>query len=109
MTEFVNMWKNYVNFSDRTTVRGYWMAFLFNFLAALIVGIVSSVIKLPILASLYSLAAFLPGLGLTVRRLRDAGRPWYHIFFACIPLAGPIILIVFLCKPSVPDDGVPVV
>lgn len=109
MTEYVNMWKNYVNFSDRTTVRGYWMAFLFNCIAAFVLGFVFTLIKLPFVSYLYSLAALLPGLGLTVRRLKDAGRPWYHIFFAFIPLAGAIILIVFLCNPSVPDDGTPVV
>ena len=110
MQEFINMWKNYVNFGDRTTVRGYWMAFLFNFLVGLVLGIITLVIPFLIfLAYLYSLATLLPGLGIAVRRLRDAGKEWPWIFIAFVPLAGPIILIVFLCKPSVPDDGLPVV
>ena len=109
MNEYLNMWKNYVNFSDRTTVRGYWMAFLFNFIASLIVGIISSLLGTELLSSLYSLAVLLPGLGLCVRRLRDAGKAWGWIFISLIPLVGTIILIVLLCKPSVPDDGIPVV
>jgi len=109
MNEYLNMWKNYVNFTDRTTVRGYWMAFLFNFIASLIVGIISSLLGTELLSSLYSLAVLLPGLGLCVRRLRDAGKAWGWIFISLIPLVGTIILIVLLCKPSVPDDGIPVV
>lgn len=103
------MWKNYVNFSDRTTVRGYWMAFLFNFIASVVVGLIAGLIGLEFLASLYSLAVLLPGLAICIRRLRAAGKAWGWIFISLIPLVGTIILIVFLCKPSIPDDGVPVV
>ena len=109
MNEYLNMWKNYVNFSDRTTVRGYWMAFLFNFIASLVIGLISGLIGLEFIASLYSLAVLLPGLGICIRRLRDAGKAWGWIFISLIPLVGTIILIVFLCKPSIPDDGTPVV
>ena len=109
MQEYLTMWKNYVNFSDRTTVRGYWMAFLFNMIAAFVLGFILGLIGLPFLAYLYSLAAFLPGLGLSVRRLRDSGKNWPYLFIALIPLVGAILLIIQLCKPSIPDDGVPVV
>jgi uncharacterized membrane protein YhaH (DUF805 family) len=104
------MWKNYVNFSDRTNLRGYWMAFLLNFVAGVILGIIAaSAASLSFLSSVYSVAVFLPGLGLAVRRLRDAGKKWYNVFWIFLPLIGLIILIVLLCKPSVEEDGVPVV
>ena len=109
MTEFLNMWKNYVNFSDRTTVRGYWMAFLFNFIASFIVGLIGSLLGIGFISTIYSLAVLLPGLGICIRRLRDAGKGWGWIFIALVPLVGWIILIVFLCKASIPDDGTPVV
>ncbi len=108
--EYINMWKNYVNFSDRTNTRGYWMAFLWNFVAALVLGVIVSIAKpLTFLTSLYSLAALVPGLALTVRRLRDTGKEWTYILFGLIPIAGAIMLIIQLCKPSVEDNGVPVV
>jgi len=97
------MWKNYANFADRTTVRGYWMAFLFNFIAGFILG------WIPVVNFLYGLAVLVPGLAIGIRRLRDAGKHWTNIFWILLPLAGVIIYIVFLCKPSVPDDGTPVV
>ena len=106
MQEYLAMWQNYANFSDRTSVRGYWMAFLFNLIAAFVLGIVIAIIPfLGFLAGLYSLAAIVPGLAITVRRLRDAGKAWYWIFIVLIPLVGEILLIVFLCQPTVSDEG----
>jgi len=102
MTEFANMWKNYVNFSARTTKRGYWMAFLIYFVLAIVVSIISTATDMTILSTIFSLATFLPLLAMGVRRLRDAGRGWGWILV-------PIVNIIFLCGASVPDDGTPVV
>ena len=110
MTEFVNMWKNYVNFTDRTTVRGFWMAILFNIIVAIVLSVIFVVIlDIVIIYVLYVLAVFLPGLAIQIRRLRDAGKKWTWIFINLVPLAGIIIYIVLLCKESKPADGVPVV
>ena len=110
MTEFVNMWKNYVNFSARTTVRGYWMAYLFYFIGTIVLSILGQIASpLSFLMYLYGLAAFLPTLAMMIRRFRDAGKAWTNVFWLFLPLVGLIIVIVLLCKPSIPDDGVPVV
>jgi len=109
MTEFINMWKNFANFKDRTTVRGYWMAYLINIIVAFVIGIIVGITGFTALSVIYSLAILVPSLAMMVRRLRDSGRNWTSIFFALIPCAGIIILIVFLVKPSVPDNGIPVV
>ena len=86
MQEYLAMWKNYVNFKDRTSVRGYWMAVLFNILAAFVLGIIAGIIPaLSFLAGLYSLAILIPSLAIVVRRLRDTGRAWYYIFISCVP------------------------
>ena len=106
MQEYLAMWKNYANFKDRTSVRGYWMAFLFNFLAGIILGVIAGIIPvLGFLAGLYSLAALIPGLAIAVRRLRDAGKAWYYIFIAFVPLVGGIILIVWLCQQTNSYEG----
>lgn len=103
MNEYLDMWRHYADFSGRTTVRGYWMAFLFNWLAGVVLGGVVTVIPaLSFLSSLYTLAALVPGLALTIRRLRDGGNGWGWIFISMVPLVGWIILIVKLCKASVP-------
>lgn len=101
MKEYIEMWKHYADFSGRTTVRGYWMAYLFNFLAGLIISVLVGVTGLAILSTVYTLAALIPGLAITVRRLRDAGCHWANIFWSFLPLVGMIILIIKLCKKSV--------
>ena len=102
MKEYLDMWKNYANFGGKTSIRGYWMAFLFNFIVSTVIGIITGVLPvLAFLSAIYSLAALIPGLALTVRRLRDAGKRWTWIFISFVPLVGFIILIIMLCKPSV--------
>ena len=106
MKEYLNMWKNYANFSGRTSVRGYWMAFLFNMIASFALSLIASILPvLAILGSLYTLAALIPGIAITIRRLRDAGKNWAWIFIGLVPLVGVIILIVLLCKASAPAEN----
>lgn len=101
MQEYIDFWKNYFNFSGRTSRRGYWMAYLFNFLASFVIGFVAGFSGLDILATIYTYAIMIPSLAIGVRRLRDAGKHWAWIFINLIPLVGQIIFIVMLCQPSV--------
>ena len=109
MTEFKAFWQNYVNFSDRTNRRGYWMAFLFLLIAAFVIGIIAGVTGLTVLSMIWSLAILVPSLAMAIRRLRDAGMHWAWIFINVIPAIGQIAYLVFLCRPSVEQDGTPVV
>jgi uncharacterized membrane protein YhaH (DUF805 family) len=52
------------------------------------------------LAGVWSLAVLLPSLAVTVRRLRDAGYQWGHLFWILLPVAGMIILIVLCAQPT---------
>jgi uncharacterized membrane protein YhaH (DUF805 family) len=97
---YVDMWKNFANFSGRTNVGGYWWAYLAN----LIVGLVLSMIGVEFLITVYYLASLIPTLSIAVRRLRDAGKGWGWLFINLVPLVGWIIFIVLLCKPSVNDN-----
>ena len=98
---YIEYWKHYADFKGRTTVRDYWMAVLVNF----IIGTILGIINIQLLISLYSLATIIPGLAICVRRLRDAGKAWAWIFISLVPIVGIIILIVMLCKKSVPVEG----
>lgn len=104
MQEYLDMWKNYANFSGRTSVRGYWMAFLFNFIAAAILSVLGRAVPaLTFLSSLYSLAIVVPSLAIAVRRFRDGGKKWTCVLLPLIPLVGAIIYIIKLCAPTVAD------
>ena len=99
---YVDMWKNFANFSGRTNVGGYWWAYLAHF----IVCAVLALIDVQVLTTVYSLAYLIPGLAITVRRLRDAGKGWGWLFINLIPLVGQIIFLIMLCKPSVNSNVV---
>jgi uncharacterized membrane protein YhaH (DUF805 family) len=60
----------------------------------------------PTLGGAWALAVLLPGLAVNVRRLRDAGYGWGHLFWLLIPLAGIIIIAVLCAQPS--RDSLPV-
>ena len=114
---YKKFWKGYVDFEGRSTRSEYWFVYLVNvlitfayfLLQAVFGGLVAvtessflAVISLILLLIFfaYGIAAFLPSIALTVRRLRDAGYNWPYIFVTFIPFVGWIILIVLLCKPT---------
>lgn len=90
--------KNYVNFTGRSTRSEYWWAFLFTTL----VGIVVSYI--PVVGALLLVALYIPGLSISVRRLHDIGKSWTFLLMGIIPIAGAIILIINFCKESDGDN-----
>ena len=114
---YKKFWKGYVDFEGRSTRSDYWFVYLVNvlitfayfLLQAVFGGLVAvtessflAVISLILLLIFfaYGIAAFLPSIALTVRRLRDADYNWPYIFVTFIPFVGWIILIVLLCKPT---------
>lgn len=107
MEEYLAMWKNYANFSDRTSVRGYWMAVLFNMIIIMILTNITIYVSpyFYFVSSIYSIAALIPGIALCVRRLRDAGKHWASVFINFIPFAGQIVFIIWLCQPTCCTEG----
>lgn len=94
---YIKFWKNYTNFSGRARRSEYWYVVLANVL----VSLVSTIPYVgPVIGGLYTIAVLVPTLALMVRRLHDLGKNWYYIFFALIPLAGQIILLVWFCTDS---------
>lgn len=114
---YKKFWKGYVDFTGRSTPSDYWFAFsahvliffAYYLLDAVFERMVSatgsmdvftiSVILLLIFFA-YGIATVLPGLALTVRRLRDAGYNWPYIFIPLIPFVGIFIFIFLLCQPT---------
>ncbi|WP_368234144.1 DUF805 domain-containing protein [Anaerotruncus rubiinfantis] len=106
LKEYIAMWKNYANFKDRTTVRGYWMAFVVNILVGVVINVLTMMISIfGIVGGLYSLAALIPGIAICIRRLHDIGKSGWYWLVGLIPLVGWIILIVWFVKPSVNENN----
>ncbi|MDV9190183.1 DUF805 domain-containing protein [Streptomyces sp. SR27] len=97
MNWYLDVLKKYAVFNGRARRQEFWMFFLFNAIAAIIIMVVDMAISTyPLLYVVYFLAILLPSLGVTVRRLHDTGRSGWWILIDLIPLVGAIILIVFL-------------
>ena len=111
---YKNFFKGYVDFTGRSTRSEYWWIWLGNMI--LLVPFYSVYFKalanprneaalmalggIAIIYMIFGLALFLPGLALTVRRLRDAGFHWALIFIIFIPMVGPLALLVLLAMPT---------
>ena len=107
----------YVDFKGRSTPSDYWFAYSAHVLILFSCYLLEAVVErmtaetgssdlftigliLLLIFFAYGVAMVLPGIAITVRRLRDAGYNWPYIFVTFIPFVGWIILIVLLCKPT---------
>lgn len=105
---YKSYWKGYADFTGRTSVGGYWWAvlahvlatFLLSFLVGLAGGLGNNQHVVVTFSATLMLLCITPSLAIAVRRLRDAGHAWTNLFWAFLPLVGPIMLIVMLCKPT---------
>ena len=114
---YKKFWKGYVDFTGRSTPSDYWFAFsahvLIFFAYLLLDGVFERILSttgsravftislyLLLIFFAYGVAAVLPGIALTVRRLRDAGYNWPYIFIPLIPFVGIFILIFLICQPT---------
>ena len=102
MEWYLKVLRNYVGFEGRARRREYWYFFLFNMLIALVLGLISRAVNTTILSTLYSLAVFLPGLAVSIRRLHDTDKSGWWILIALIPIVGAIVLLVFMLTDSTP-------
>ena len=99
-----------MNFSGRAVRSEFWYWVLF----AIIVSVIAKVIDLVLfphsdvspINSLVGLALFLPGLGVSVRRLHDIDRTGWWILLVLIPLIGAIVLIIWYCQKGTPGPKI---
>ena len=100
-------YQNYVNFSGRSSRSAFWWWVLFQVIVSVVIGAVEgggqasmgdgmmmSYSAGPI-AMVWSLANFLPGLAVSVRRMHDIDKSGWWVLINLIPLIGFIIYIVW--------------
>ncbi|MBV5324775.1 MAG: DUF805 domain-containing protein [Rhodospirillaceae bacterium] len=94
--------------SKSITVQGravrseYWFFMLFTVIADVVIQIVGGMLgELGLyLAIIGLIAVAIPSVTATVRRLHDMGRSGWWYFIVMVPMVGPILLVIWLCKPS---------
>ena len=103
----------YAEFAGRARRPEFWWWALFNLLVVSALNLFN-VIRIgdnaylgSLLAGVWAIAVLLPNLAVTVRRLRDSGYGWGHLFWVLVPIAGFIVLLAFLAQPSKDASGGP--
>jgi uncharacterized membrane protein YhaH (DUF805 family) len=105
MQWYLKVLKNYVGFEGRARRSEYWWFVLIHVLILLVLYVISRSIGNTLLYTLYSLAVFLPGLAVAVRRLHDTDKSGWWVLIALIPIVGAIVLLVFMATDSTPGTN----
>lgn len=90
--------KKVVNFKDRANKAEFWWIYLICY-------VLSFVLTFTVIGSPLALALNVPVLSAMVRRLHDVGEKGTYALLGLIPIAGPIILLIKLLKPSQEGDN----
>lgn len=99
---------NYANFNGCSSRSDYWWVVLCNALIGFVIGFVSGftgIEDIMYLSYLYTLAVFVPSIALIVRRLHDINKSGWYYFMVLVPLAGPIIVLVYLLTDRVEPNN----
>ncbi|MGW0393332.1 DUF805 domain-containing protein [Streptomyces sp. NPDC003042] len=97
MHYYVDVIKRYADFSGRARRQEYWMFVLCSIpIVAVLMAVDFALGSYPVITWIYSLAVFLPSLGLSVRRLHDIGKSGWWYLVGLIPFVGWIWLLVLM-------------
>lgn len=113
LTEWYLMaWKQYFTLSGRSRRKEYFYFILGNVLIGILLGILDTMTGtydseagMGILGGIYAIAAFIPSITLTVRRLHDTDRAGWWLFIAIIPIVGFLVLLYFMLTDSDEDEN----
>jgi uncharacterized membrane protein YhaH (DUF805 family) len=95
---FLAVLGKYVEFQGRARRREYWYFTLFATIIGMSINIMDATLETPWPGAIWSLAIFLPSLGVAVRRMHDSNRSGWWILL-------PIVNLVFLCFDSDPSEN----
>ena len=102
--------RNYTNFSGRSTRADYWWVVLASVIFGFCLGLVCGILRIDTkamagLEGLIGLALIIPSLALSVRRLHDINKSGWFLLLALIPFVGGIIILVFTLLDSVNEGN----
>ena len=100
MNWYLDVLKKYAVFEGRARRTEYWMFLLFNVIVSIVLGAVDFATGIGVLGIIYTLAVFIPGLAVAVRRLHDTDRSGWWMLILLVPLIGFIVFLVFMCLDS---------
>ncbi|MCL2593057.1 MAG: DUF805 domain-containing protein [Defluviitaleaceae bacterium] len=125
MKWFFIVLKKYAVFTGRARRKEFWMFTLFCIILGVVLMILDRIFGTTFnldkestgdylfsifvgggwLDSIFNLAVFVPGLAVSFRRLHDIGKSGWWNLLAFVPIIGWIILLVWNCRDSQPDEN----
>ncbi len=107
MHYYFDVLKKYAVFSGRATRTEFWMFALWNAVAGIILLIIETALArgtgvnaFMYIVWIYAVAILLPSIGVSLRRLHDAGFSGWWLLIDLVPFIGGIVLIVMYVQPS---------
>jgi uncharacterized membrane protein YhaH (DUF805 family) len=100
MNWYLKVFNQYFDFSGRARRKEFW---IFNLVSLLItwtlqfLDVAFGTFYFSIVASIYSLLVFIPGLAVSIRRLHDIGKSGWYILLVFLPFIGWIWLLILWC------------
>ena len=102
----------YATFEGRARRKEYWYFALGNFVAIAVLAFIDMMIgtfdeknEIGLLSGLFTLAVFIPGIAVSVRRLHDTDRSGWWFLINFVPLIGWLVMLVFACLDSQPGGN----
>lgn len=105
---WLQAWRRYAVFSGRAQRKEYWYFLLFTVLANVgcffldnYFGTRQPSARFGLIGGTFALAALLPTLAVSARRLHDTGKSGWYLLLGLIPALGAIVLLVMMAQPTV--------
>jgi uncharacterized membrane protein YhaH (DUF805 family) len=115
MDWYLMVWHKYAQFDGRSRRKEYWMFAVFNAIAyvVLYVAVFAAFIMnqktigifVACLCVVYGLAALIPGLAVSIRRLHDTSKSGWWLLICLVPMVGGIVLLVLMAIEGDPGNN----
>ena len=93
MNWYLEVLKKYAVFDGRARRKEYWMFFLINFIIAVVLGLIETIV-----GTIYELVVLIPSIAVGVRRMHDTDRSGWWLLL-------PLVNLVFLAQEGHPGDN----
>jgi uncharacterized membrane protein YhaH (DUF805 family) len=112
MNYFIKCFRDYAVFDGRSTRSEYWSFSLIGFIISVVVAQFdiqtnawNQEYSIGVSSTIFGLAAFVPSLAVSWRRLHDSGKSGWMTLLWLIPIVGWIWILILLFTPSQDGDN----
>ena len=107
MNFYLDAWKKYATFGGRSRRKEFWFFALVNAAISYVLSLIAAKFGFPIglISWAFSLAIFVPGIAVAIRRMHDIGKSGWWVCINFVPLVGSIWFLVLAATDSQAGDN----